>query len=463
MSSQLPKIGYVGVVAPPSPKELGATLDRFAYVTLCALIFVLPWEDTVPLFGGFVISRWIGLLAFGMAALRTSVFAQTRRLCELHYWMLVFAVWSTASIFWTVDWASTAGRVSTYLQLLVLAWLIWLLATSHARVLGLLTSYIFGTSVCAVGTILNLMAGRSFGQLDDIDGPASARYTVTGLNPNDLGLMLALSIPMTLYLLAQPREHPAKKILYWVQFMLCMVTIALSGSRGATLAAGAALLMFPVTVVRLPRWQKGLAATACVGVVASAIYLVPEGTWQRLFRLGTEVTEGTMTHRTQIWAAGVEVFRDHPLFGVGSGAHAAAVVGILGRPLVAHNTFLSVLVELGVIGELLLLGLLGAGLCCAVLRMRGLKRALWLLILLTWSIGVCGGTWEYRKVTWFLMSLLAAHAYARFKPALRRTRAQSPPVVNGVMFSSYSVARRSERVLGSRETLAAMNAGRHNE
>ncbi len=153
--------------------------------------------------------------------------------------------------------------------------------------------------------------------------------------------------------------------------------------------------------------------------IGMAIYFVPPDTWQRLFRVGTDLTQGTMTHRTQIWSASMDVFREHPLIGVGADAHPAAVVRILARAMVAHNTFLSVLVELGVIGALLLAGLLAAAFYCAA-RMRGLERLFWSLVLLTWCIGAFAGTWEYRKATWFLFSMVAAHAYTRTKRRVRQ-------------------------------------------
>jgi O-antigen ligase len=81
-------------------------------------------------------------------------------------------------------------------------------------------------------------------------------------------------------------------------------------------------------------------------------------------------------------------------------------------PYVAHNTFLSVLVELGIVGALLLGGLLVSAFRSA-LRMPSLERCLWVALLLTWSVGVSSLTWEYRKPTWFLFGILAAHVYAR--------------------------------------------------
>ena len=43
-------------------------------------------------------------------------------------------------------------------------------------------------------------------------------------------------------------------------------------------------------------------------------------------------------------------------------------------------------------------------------RMGGLDRWLWIVLLLTWAAGVSSLTWEYRKVTWFLFGMIAAEA-----------------------------------------------------
>ena len=431
MKIDSPMIGCMAAVATSPSDAIGRTLDRIAYVCLCAFIFVLPWEDTVPLIGGLVLSRWIGLLAFATTLMRVAVAPNRKKLFALHYGMLAFAGWSGLSIFWSVDWDSTLARIGTYLQLLVLAWLVWEVAATETRVLGLLQSYVFGASVCSIGAIANLMMGRSSGQVaDPLATIDTFRYTIDGVNPNDLGLILALSIPMTFYLRAR-KTGALTALLYCLQFVLCVTVILLTGSRGAMLAAIAALVMFPLTVSKLPRWQRLASIVMCAAVIVCGVSIVPKETWTRLLNVGSEISEGTMTHRTQIWAASVEVFRDHAFLGVGSGGHMAAVANIVGEAWVAHNTFISVLVELGVIGELLLLALLAIALYCAV-GMRNQERLLWVVLLATWSIGVAGATWEYRKVTWFLFSLLAAHAYAR--------AAQKPRV-------GYSADRR-----GSQET-----------
>src|SRR5262249_44103218 len=271
-----------------------------------------------------------------------------------------------------------------------------------------------GTCISAASIITNLMLGRTSSVLRVESGQAAAnasRYTIAGFNENDLALILALSIPMTLYLIAR-RKAALPALLYWVQLVLGVTSILLTGSRGALLAAATALLMFPLIVLRLSRWQRVVSLFAALGALACAAYLVPDVTLSRLLTLGQEASEGTLTHRTVIWAAGMEVFRNHPFLGVGSGAYGASVLRVLDVPYVAHNTFLSVLVELVVIGSSLVAALL-AGLLYGVSRMVSLERRLWIVLLLTWTVGVSVLTWDYQKTTWLLFGMAAAHVYAQ--------------------------------------------------
>jgi O-antigen ligase len=237
------------------------------------------------------------------------------------------------------------------------------------------------------------------------------RYTIAGLNENDLGLILALSLPVALYLLARRTGWPTT-LLACVSLVACVPALLLTGSRGGLLAAAPALVMLLLVISRLPRGQKLVAVIMCMGVIATTLYFVPDRTWDRLFTTMREFSGGTLTHRTVIWAASMEAFRNHALLGVGAGAHSAAVLQAVDVPYVAHNSFLSVLVELGVIGELIFGALLASMIYC-VFRLRSLDRWMWICFLLVWAIGVSALTWEYRKPTWFMFGVLAAHAYAR--------------------------------------------------
>jgi O-antigen ligase len=406
ITDPLPNVGTA------SSHRVGIALSGVAYTILCAFIFVTPWDESVPLLGGFLIGRWLGLLALGVAALWIGVTGRFRRISTMHYALASLAGWSALSILWTADWDSTLTRAGTYLQLLTAVWLIWEVAATESRVLGLLQCYVLGTYVSSVSTIVNFIQGRTAAQLANAKGYSAwdlPRYTISGVNENDLGVMLALSIPMAFYLVARQKQRLIRCIC-WLQLVVATTAILLTGSRGALFAGSIAIAL--AVVFRLPPAQRLGLLFAGVGMAASGSLFIPQTTWDRLSSAGSEISEGTMTHRTVIWAAGMDAVRDHTFLGVGAGAYGLSVLKAVDIPYVAHNTFISVFVELGVVGAMLLGGLLAVAFLHAIL-MPSLERYLWMTLLLTWSVGVSSLTWEYRKPTWFLFGLLAAHVYAR--------------------------------------------------
>src|SRR5579863_4602418 len=187
MNAQLP-LRQASLGASPGPSRV---LDRAAYVALCGFMFAIPWEDSQQL-GEFPIGRLLGLTALGIVLLRLGVTWQRRKLSRLHYLMMSLVGFSALSLLWTVDWDGTTTRVGTYLQLLVVVWLIWELAATEARVIGLLRAYVLGIFLTSLLTIYNFITGATAAQLDATQGVEKwdeTRFSITGINENDLGLM----------------------------------------------------------------------------------------------------------------------------------------------------------------------------------------------------------------------------------------------------------------------------------
>jgi O-antigen ligase len=148
------------------------------------------------------------------------------------------------------------------------------------------------------------------------------------------------------------------------------------------------------------------------GLGLSLVHFAPAPQRNRLSTITTEVTTGTLHGRTRIWKAGLKAFKQHPLIGVGSGAYPKATEPWLGKPkvagfqYVAHNTFLSVLVECGLAG-FAIFGLLLGTLLFFIWTMPPLERWLWLVVSASWAAGVFTLTWEHYKPTWLILSLIA--------------------------------------------------------
>jgi O-antigen ligase len=226
--------------------------------------------------------------------------------------------------------------------------------------------------------------------------------------------MMALSIPLSYYLLIQAQGRIVW--VYRLQLVLAGTTILLTASRGAALASIVALTIVPLTHARLTGRQKIAVLFTVLLLVCGALVFVPSTSWDRLSTMPGEFTQGTLTGRTVIWKAGWELFRTHPLLGVGANAFRTTVSRVLALPLnmdvlaltpVAHNTFLSVLAEEGVIGFTLFCALLSV-LALSLRALPPFQQQLWLVCLGVWVIGVSGLTWEMRKPTWFFFGLLIA-------------------------------------------------------
>src|SRR6266480_3735391 len=114
-------------------------------------------------------------------------------------WAFVFVLLAGLSSLWSIDSDATRDRVLTYSQLAALVWLIWEIVWSPARQRGLLQAYVLGACVAAAGTIQSYLAGISLTE--------AGRFSTLNSNPNQLGLTLAMGLPMAWYLaLAEPRQ-----------------------------------------------------------------------------------------------------------------------------------------------------------------------------------------------------------------------------------------------------------------
>jgi O-antigen ligase len=297
-----------------------------------------------------------------------------------------------------------------------MVWLIWELAFSDRRQTALLSAYVLGTFVSCFETIHNFLSGRTVAEMTApgaADNSAEQRFAADGFNANEFALVLAISIPITFYLLSR-KNRGFVQLLYWGQIVAAMTAILLTGSRGALMAAAIGLLMYFNVLRNVHSWQRYAAIFCAPLALTCAFIFVPEGVLRRFSTIGSEITEGTFTKRTLIWTAGLDAFRDHALFGVGSGAFGASVMNRLDVSYAAHNTFLSVIVELGAIGALIFAALL-ANLFSSAARSTGAVRSLWLLLLATWCVGVFTTTWEQRKPTWFLFGMLPAQVGAAWR------------------------------------------------
>ena len=185
---------------------------------------------------------------------------------------------------------------------------------------------------------------------------------------------------------------------------VALVALLLTASRGGFVAALPALALIPWTFGRLDWRSKLVLSVLVVASIWLVAIMVPTESWERL---ATLQSDGTMGYRRIIWNAGFHVALDHPVIGVGAGGFPLSVAQELAKPFPAHNAFLSVLVEQGVIG-LLIFGSLFVAAIIPHWRTPPLQNRLRVALLATLIIGMIPQNWDYVKSTWFILALLAS-------------------------------------------------------
>lgn len=392
----------------------GSWIERAAWALLCLFVCSLPLEKAVEVPGVGTISRTIGLAAFasgvGAVALR-------RRLRPPNAALLLaaaFVAWSGATWLWSLAPQATAARFLTLAQLLGMLWLIWEMARTAAAPAWLMGAYLAGAAASSVWTMVRAARNQQ---------TFYRRFATAGFDPNDLGLTLALAVPMALYLAGRTRGLAAW--LCRLAAALVIGAILLTASRTALVVAGLGFL-FTLLTWRDSRPSQRISSLVLLAlVVLGPVRLAPHASRQRLSTLPTELAGGSFHGRTRIWKTGLKLLKRRGLIGVGAAAYPRAVEPWLGRPPIAgheytaHNTYLSVLTETGVIGAFFFGSLLVVVTFCAWM-LAPAERALWWTALLVWAAGVCTLTWEHRKPTWLIFALILSMWARAFAPPERR-------------------------------------------
>ena len=388
---------------------------KAAFFLLWLVVFVIPWENGVTIQGFGTITKVVGAVAFGLALLAVLESGTLRSLSVQHIIMLLFFCWIGLTYFWSFDPSATLVSISTFVQMFAMVWLVWEFAQTRTAQLLLMRAYTAGALVSSVAALAGYFQNT---------GLRNGRYTGMGFNPGDLAFILALAIPISLYLAVQERQ----KIMVWlagVATVLAFCTIVLTASRGSLLACVPSIVILPLLFPNV-RWGRSLLilfffATAGIG----AWLFMPDTSWSRLSTIQSEITSGTLNERKMIWETGWQIFGLAPFQGVGSEAFAGTAehalglasdsrtdVGTSASRLAAHNTFFSILLEEGAIGFALFFALLIA-LILSIWRLPFIDRTFWLCILATWGIGALDLTWEDRKPTWLMFAMLIAAACTR--------------------------------------------------
>ena len=175
---------------------------------------------------------------------------------------------------------------------------------------------------------------------------------------------------LAVYLALSARDRPSRGLALTI-FTACIVVTGLTGSRGALVATAAAFCL----ILLLAPIPRDIGAAIAALVVVAGLVFMPSGLQARIGLSSSaspevaKVTRGSedaIQGRKSENLAALQMFRDHPLFGVGPGNYSSHYLSYSQRigldhrlaPREAHSLYLGALGETGIVGACALLAVL---------------------------------------------------------------------------------------------------------
>lgn len=255
--------------------------------------------------------------------------------------LLAFTAWSLLSLLWAGGQIGAVKDIM-YVLLAVNAILIFAVSFGDSTWTAMAHATLWGGFLAWYGVMDFYLFNKH--ALDvRILGPGAVDHTILGSH-----LMGVLGV--ALFYLRTRLPSGARTWLWGLALLGYVSYLLLSKSKG-TLLALVVCLAFTFVVLYGRRALYLLLVMG--GLVVAYVLIFPE-----------YALRGGFSYRPEAWAAAGKIFLDNPLIGVGLNSEYAVKIDSLVKPLThAHNFYLNMLIQLGLVG-----GLLWGGIQLAVLR-----------------------------------------------------------------------------------------------
>lgn len=199
---------------------------------------------------------------------------------------------------------------------------------------------------------------------DKIYGIYESRYATpfgSFVNKHNFAAYMEMSIAVPLGLLFAGAVDKDKRLIYVTAIGLMGIALILSGSRGGLVSIIAAVTFLVIistgSTGRRDRLVKaGLAVFLLAAFIGGSVLVGGESSLTRL--ADTATSDDFSTNRIHIWTVTLDVIRHHQPFGAGLGAFGVAYTPFdpnngFGRVEQAHNDYLEVLADAGIVGAVI--------------------------------------------------------------------------------------------------------------
>ena len=352
MSTATRQYDPVDSLVPPEIEDSSQGRAFASLSLLLALLILRPW-DVFPALATvrplmLVTILTIGLFLSGRPRIEFLNVRPAKLLLALLFMICVSVLFSY--------WPSQSFAIATdYTKQIVLFVLIVNLVTTLSRLKTFIVVFVGGCTCHGALAVIDFASGggqRMVGIAEPYFG-----------DPNDLALSLVLVLPLAWWLGSVVQTRLARFAAYACMLVLVSGIVA-TQSRGGLLALLAAIA---VMVFRQGRERRGTLLLTVAAATALSVVILPADVFDRYLTITKYQQDESAMIRLAVWNAGMQMFADHPLTGVGAGTFETVYgqryidrksAGNIWRA--AHSSYVEIAAELGLIGLIIWLAILAS-------------------------------------------------------------------------------------------------------
>jgi O-antigen ligase len=349
--------------------DLTAGICVFAVLTFLETLFASEAQGGLSaprLLGTVLMLSWLAMVTAGDREQRERLFSHPGFLFVL----ILLVAWTGISAVWAESSPPAIDAAFRYLPNAFLFLILFAGIRTREQLVWVMASFVLGAFISA-----------GYGMVVPAPDYETGRLSGVGGDANETAAALVAGGILAAALTAALRGRPIMRVGAAIAVPLCGFAVFLTLSRGGLIALGASLIAAVIAAGKHRGAVLAAAVSAAVVTVAYFALLAPAAAVQRVTGLGGG------TGRVDIWTVGWRMVEANPLHGVGAGnfpiqsIHYLLEPGALKRddfivdvPKVAHNTYLDVLAELGVVGFTLFMAVIVFSLVCTVKAARHAER-----------------------------------------------------------------------------------------
>ncbi len=320
-------------------------MSKFFYFLVYLTFLTTPLES-VTLFKGLSIVKLSTIFLIGTTLIkRRKIFALHEPFFIL---FLIYTVLTILSSAWSIDKEATlSASLFMIIPSYIITSIIYCAIQNKVHLEKIFKAYVFGCGIVTMVSLYMYITGFRFEE--------NSRLTVLGQDQNELSFLLSFGIVSIIYLIKYTKLKVISKLLLLILAFLYAFVVLTTGSR-----TGFVIMLFIIAILIIMSLRRGkVIYFAPVILIACVIFLyyLPASTTQRLFTTSDQIKSHDLSQRVEIWEDGLSAFNETKayIFGTGFKTFRTLLDIKYNWNVAPHNTYLSTLIELGVVGLMIFL------------------------------------------------------------------------------------------------------------